>query len=150
MQIVELSANFKNGKVKNIAGYFLSALRDNYQPVKSSTEQIQKEQIDLNEQKRLSEKMEAAYLTYREKKIDHAMSQMTAVQKEQFMQQFYLYAAIPIKTTLQLQHARYTKNTVLNSPQIKGLLRQFAVQTLPELQTQLLSLEKFSETLGDC
>jgi plasmid replication initiation protein len=150
MQIVELSSNFKNGKVKNIAGYFLSALRDNYQPVKSSTEQIQKEQADLNEQKRLSEKIEAAYLAYREKKIDQALSQMAAVQKEQFMQQFYLYAAIPIKTTLQLQHARYTKNTVLNSPQIKGLLRQFAVQTLPELQAQLISLEKFSETTDDC
>ncbi len=150
MQIVELSSNFKNGKVKNIAGYFLSALRDNYQPIKSSIEKIQKDQIDLNEQKRLSEKIEVAYLAYREKKIDHALGQMTEVQKEHFMQQFYLYAAIPIKTTLQLQHARYTKNTVLNSPQIKGLLRQFAVQTLPELQAQLVSLEKFSETMSDC
>ena len=145
MQIVEVSPNFKQGKVKNIAGYFLSALKDNYQPTKNSVNQSQKKQIDFNEQKRAVEKKEIAYLAYREKTIDHVLSQMTHVQKEILMQQFYLYAAIPIKTTLQLQHARYTESTVLNSPQIKGLLRQFAVQTLPELQTQLVSLEQFSE-----
>jgi len=145
MHIVEVSPNFKNGKVKNIAGYFLSALKDNYQPIKNSVNQSQKKQMDFNEQKRAAEKKEIAYLAYREKTIDQVLSQMTSTQKELLMQQFYLYAAIPIKTTLQLQHARYTESTVLNSPQIKGLLRQFAVQTLSELQMQLVSLEQFSE-----
>lgn len=154
MKVIEESPNYQSGKVNNLAGYFLSALKNNYQPRKSSAEHvIQKkqeetqEQVKLQEEKRSFVAMEEAYLAYREQAIDQTLHELDSEQKEQFMQQFYQYAETPIKTILKLQRGKYTEHTILNSPQIKGLLRQFAVQHLDVLQTQLMSFDKFVETI---
>jgi len=152
MTVVETSNNYQSGKVQNLAGYFLSALKNDYQPGKSSAEKtVQKQrevyqlQANAQEKKRLSEELEKAYLTYREQTIDQVLEELDETQKKHFMQQFYLYAATPIKTILKLQRTKYTESTVLNSPQIKGLLRQFALQMLDVLQDRLDSLETFIE-----
>ncbi|MCD6039725.1 MAG: hypothetical protein K0S27_1125 [Gammaproteobacteria bacterium] len=150
MAVVEASNNYRKGKVQNLAGYFLSALKNDYQLGKSSAEQTvrkrQEEQqahIQVQETKRLNEAAEKAYLIYREQTIDQAIAELDETQKESFMQQFYVYAATPIKTILKLQRTRYKESTVLDSPQIKGLLRQFALQTLAVLQERVESLEAF-------
>lgn len=152
MTLVETSNNYQSGKVQNLAGYFLSALKNDYQPGKSSTEQtvqkqreVEQSRLNVQKKKRLREELEKAYLSYREQTIDRVIEELDEVQKTHFMQRFYLYAATPIKTILKLQRTKYTEMTVLNSPQIKGLLRQFALQTLEVLQAQLDPLETFIE-----
>lgn len=152
MTLVETSNNYQSGKIQNLAGYFLSALKNDYQPGKSSAEQAVKKQreieqlrVSVQEKARLREELEKAYLIYREQTIDATLEQLDEAQKTHFMQQFYLYAATPIKTILKLQRSKYTEMTVLHSPQIKGLLRQFALQTLDVLQDRLDSLEMFIE-----
>ncbi len=151
--LVEASANYQCGKVKNLAGYFLSALKNDYQQGKSSIDQVthqkneaRQRQVHASEEKRLNEELEKAYALYREKTIDQFLeTALDEAQKKHFMQQFYLYAATPIKTILKLQRSKYTESTVLNSPQIKGLLRQFALQTWDALQGRLKSFEQFAD-----
>jgi plasmid replication initiation protein len=155
MQVVEASNNYQCGKVQNLAGYYLCALKNNYQLGKSSSDQTtqnkqqqSKAESKLQQSRYLVNEIEEAYLAYREKTIDQMLEQMESDQKKEFMQQFYLYAATSIETVLKLQRTKYNMDTVLNSPQIKGTLRQFALQTLPTLPAQLIPLEKFIDNFS--
>ncbi len=70
---------------------------------------------------------------------------METDEKERFMQQFYQHADISIKTILKLQRRKYTRATILKSPPIKALLREYAVHAVPHLQKQIIPIEKFLE-----
>ena len=65
------------------------------------------------------------------------------------MQQFFRYAATSIQTILKLQAKKYTRATVLRSPQIKGLLREFALRTLSELDLKIVTIEKYLENFTE-
>lgn len=150
MKVVESSKNYQCGKVKNLAGYYLSALKNDYQAAKSSVDRLKEkrreEKITLENLKQLErqvEEIKKAYVSYREETIDNAIDNLDSERKEQFMRQFHQYAANSIKTILKLQRKKYTEATILRSPQIKGLLREYAVRTIPELQIALLPIEKF-------
>lgn len=154
--VVESSKNYQSGKIKNCAAYLRSALKNDYQQPKSSTDSIklkkqEENQIhyNLKELKRIAQEIEGSYMTYREKTIDNAISELTMEEHEEFMQSFQQYASTSIKTILKLQRKKYTTTTILKSPQIKGLLRQFALQKLPILNNTLVTLEKYLETLSE-
>jgi plasmid replication initiation protein len=156
MSIVESSKNYQSGKIKNCAAYFRSALKNDYQKSKGSADSIrQKKQeenqmhYNLKEFKRTAEEIEEAYRAYREKLIDEAISALNVDEKESFMQSFQQYAATSIKTILKLQRKKYKPATILESPQIQGLLRQFALQKLSILNNTIVTLEKFIETLPE-
>ncbi len=150
MTVIEESKNYQLGQVKNSAAYLLSALKNNFKKSKNSGEVIkQKKQekdrklYNLKELKRVAEQIDKAYLLYREQTIDKKLNELTPVKKKNFMQRFHQFAALSIKTILKLQRKKYNETTILNSPQIKALLRQFAMQTLPDLQELLQPIEKF-------
>ncbi len=150
--VIEASKNYQQGKVQNLAGYFLSALKNNYQLAKASVDhneekrrEEQQAQLNLQESKRLVEQARAYYLAYREQAIDQAIDGLEAQQKKDFLAQFEQHAADSIQTIIKLQPSKYTRDTVLHSPPIKGLLRQFALQILPVLSSQLVPIEKFLE-----
>lgn len=150
--VIEESKNYQQGKVQNLAAYFISSLKHNYQPARMSKDlNVQKKQEDtrrhmnLRELKRLTKEIEDAYTDYREQRIDSAILQLNEFEKAQFMQQFEHHAALSIKTILKLQRKKYTPETVLQSPQVKALLRQFALQKIPTLYTSIIPVEKFLE-----
>lgn len=148
--VVETSKNYQSGKVKNLAAYFMSALKNDYKPAKKSNDsQKQKKREDdiakanLKELQRNAEAIESAYAEYREELIDETIVSLEEVKQKSFMESFYQYAEGSIKTILKLQRKKYSQATILKSPQIKGLLREFALRTLPELQAKLLPVEKY-------
>jgi plasmid replication initiation protein len=148
--IVESSKNYKQGKVKNSAGYLMSAFKNDFQPAKQSKNQGESKrreesikQYNLQEIKRLAKEVETSYVKYREETIDRAVDALSQDEKEHFTQQFYQYAALSIETILKLQRKKYTRSTILRSPQIKGLFRQFALRTLNALHASLIPIEKF-------
>ena len=154
--IVESSKNYQSGKIKNCAAYLRSALKNDYQQSKSSTDSIklkkqEENQIhyNLKELKRIKQEIEESYMSYRENTIDEAINALNAEEHEEFMQSFQQYAATSIKTILKLQRKKYTPTTILKSPQIKGLLRQFALQKLTILNNILVTLEKYLETFSE-
>lgn len=154
--VVLSSKNFQNGKVKNVAAYFRSALKNDYQIAKTSEDiKIQKKEEEkrsrqnLQTLKRLAAEVEKAYLAYREDTIDKSITALTPIHKKEFMEKFYHYAATPIRTILKLQRKRYTQDTILKSPQIRGLLREFALRTIPTLHATLLTIEKFLDNFSE-
>lgn len=150
--VVESSTNFRQGRIRNTAGYFISALKNNYQLPKSTLSELQiKRQQDndnlseLTQLRRLIEEIQKEYTTYREKTIDECIQALSQAEQQEFFCCFHQFAAPAIQTILRLQHNKYTVETVIHSPQIKALLRQYAMRELDSLN--LLSLEEFAAQL---
>jgi len=154
--VIELSNNYQQGKVQNVTAYFLSALKNNYQPPKTSHEknllqqqQNIQQQTDFKKLETLVKKIRKAYLSYREQLIDQMMQQLDVIEYSHFMQDFRDHAAGSIRTLLKLQRHKYTQDTVIQAPQIKALLRQFALKMLPDLMETIISIEQFVEDLPE-
>jgi plasmid replication initiation protein len=154
--VVETSKSYENGKIKNCAAYFRSALKNDYQKPKVSKDSVKQKKMEenqihynLKELKRISEHIEESYISYRENKIDEMIEALGEEQQEEFMQSFHQYAATSIKTILKLQRKKYTQATIMKSPQIQGLLRQFALQKISGLNETLITIEKFLETFSE-
>jgi plasmid replication initiation protein len=143
--VIEDSKPFQEGKVQNLAGYLLSAVKNNYQPAKNKQNQVidlqdAKFELELSELKRQVEGIRNAYQMYRERLINERIQSLEQNQKKEFLEQFYQFAEPVVKTILQLQR-KYTRETVLDSPQVKALLRQFALREIDMLNVP--SLEEF-------
>jgi len=155
MALIEESPSFQTGKIKNLARFMLCALKDDYQATKPSVDRVgraatKKRQLD-NESKRgkqLIDEAKEAYSTYRHQIIDGVIDNFDAAEKQRFMDEFFLFAAKSINTVLKLQRRKYTKETVLQSPQIKALLRQFAIEKSPSSIVELMPFEEFIKNLS--
>jgi plasmid replication initiation protein len=148
--LIENSKNFHQGKIKNLSAYFLSALKNDYQAGKSGQERVVEKKIEesqtqlkLSQEKANLKYAKAEYAAYREKIIDAALSSLSEEEKNNFLQRFFEVAENSINTVLRLQRNKYNRDTVLNSPQIKILLRQFAFEELTGLKNKIISFEKF-------
>jgi hypothetical protein len=147
--IIEDSKPFQEGKVQNLPGYLLSALKNNYQPAKNKQVvniQDAKLELEMSELKRQVELIKADYQVYREKMINKRIQSLEQNEKKKFLEEFYQFAEPVVKTILQLQR-KYTRETVLDSPQVKALLRQFALREIDMLNVP--SLEEFVAELDE-
>lgn len=156
MNIIEFSNNFQRGKVNNIAAYFLSALKHDYQPAKNSQAKLAEQRVSEAERANNIKKWQTtvkrirkAYLLYREQIIDQYIQQLDIIEYSHFMQDFRDFAADSIRTILKLQRKKYNQDTVMQAPQIKAMLRQFAVKILPDLEKNIISIEEFIEDLPE-
>ncbi|MDA8561705.1 replication initiation protein [Gammaproteobacteria bacterium] len=154
--IVESSKNYQSGKIKNIAAYFMSAIRNDYKKAEKSNDiKIKKirenktAKANFQDLKSNVELIESSYIQYKVKLIDNTIISLKDDNQKKFMELFYKYAEGSIKTILKLQGRKYSKKTILKSPQIKGLLREFAFRTLPDMQTIVLPIEKFIDRLSE-
>lgn len=151
MQLIEKSKNYKEGKIQNVTAYLMSALRLNYQEAKPAQRAVghlrvkKKKTLKTDHSNELVEKIQVEYQNFRIQRIDEALEKLPESDKTLFMERFYHYAQIAISTVLHLQRKKYTAETVLSSPQIKAILRQFTEQEL--LEKDALSLESYIETL---
>jgi hypothetical protein len=152
IRLIESSKNFQEGRVHNLTGYFLSALKNDYQPSKSSPNQIleknlreQQQQSYYQEVKYLIAQLKEEYAAHREHVIDNVLGSLVPKEEKLFLERFFESAKDAINTVLRLQKNKYTRETVVKSPQIKALMRQFALQEIPDLSSQILSFEKFLE-----
>lgn len=153
VKMVESSKPFKDGKIQNVTAYLLSAIKHNYQPQKKKEEaQVvdineAKKELEINELKRHIEDLRADYATYRDALITNTIENLPAAAKKKLMSDFHNFAAPAINTVLQLQRHKYNAETVLESPQIKALLRRFAVRELDLLV--VASIEEFAADSSD-
>jgi hypothetical protein len=150
--IIEESKPYQTGKVQNIAGYLLSALKKDYQTAKPKQKSVPKQlgkHTDTGsvELKRQIEQIRHEYAAYREAAIYDMIATLDPDEKTELMNKFAVIAEPTIKTILKLQRHKYTRENVLESPQIKALLRQFALQQLDIFS--LLSVEEFVSQMKD-
>jgi len=140
------SKAFKERKIDNLAGYLLSALKNDYQTKKTKTSTIvrlqTRQEEEVQDWVRQIEQLRQQYMLQRENAIQDAINAMTADAKHNFMTAFFKANEKAINTVLKLQRNKYTPVTILDSPQVKALLRQFAVREFDELA--LGNLEEFA------
>lgn len=156
LDLIEASKNYQQGKIHNLAGYVISALKNNYQPGRTSATTVAEKsmhnyklQLQTKEIQRLADEVRDAYQIYREQVIDRELLALNENEKDQFMEHFHRHADEAITTILRLQRNKYTRTTVLKSPQIKVLLRQFALQEFPYILEQMVPLEKFVQNFSE-
>jgi hypothetical protein len=149
IRIVEESKPFKDGTIQNLAAYLISAIKNNFQAKKtksvSEKTKSSSEDIEMAEIKRHLEKIRKEYANYREQVITNAVGALTIQEKDKLMQQFSRYAEPVINTILQLQRKKYNRDNIYDSPQVKALLRQFAIRELNTLAIK--SMDEFAEEL---
>src|SRR5579885_115943 len=151
--VIENSKPYQDGKVQNPAGYLLSAIKNNYQAAKSRAGQVVVDiqdarfEVEMTELKRHVEEIRHEYASYREKIIQEAIQGLSEEERNKFMEQFHRYSEPAVNTILQLQRSKYSRDNVMESPQLKALLRQFALRELDVLS--ILSLEEFVAQLED-
>lgn len=151
MALIEASANYQNGKIENLSAYLVSALRFNYQESKIYKKNTEKNILHSSllekevSYKQIIEEIQADYQHYRIKKIDKAVENLSIKERKIFIEKFYQQAQVAISTVLHLQPKKYTHETVLDSPQIRAIFRQFIEQEL-EIN-DFLSLNDYVGTL---
>jgi hypothetical protein len=150
-QVLTDSKAFKEGRIENLSAYLLSALKHDYQAPKlrliTTTQKKKDQTFELNELKRQIENIRHDYNVYREVIIEDAIHNLKTRKKKKFMTGFFAMAEPVINTILQLQRNKYSRETVLESPQIRALLRQYALRELDLLN--LASLEEYVAQLDE-
>jgi hypothetical protein len=149
--LIEASKNYQQGKVLNLPGYLMSALKNNYQQATKTPVPFRRplQRDEGADSKRLIEQIQNKYAKQRDLMIDEAILNMAKTAKKRFLEKFHEHAADSIRIILKLQRKKYTQETVLNSPQIKVLLRKFALKEVPAIAKQLPTIENFVENLPE-
>lgn len=150
--VIKASKPYQEGRVENLAGYMLSAVKNNYQLPKSKQNQVvvlqdTKAEHEMSELKRQVEEIRQEYNFYRESIITEAVDSLSDENRQQFMQQFFSFAEPAVHTILQLQRNKYTRENILESPQVKALMRQYAMRELDLLA--IMSVEEFVVQLSE-
>lgn len=146
--VIKASKPYQAGKVENLTGYLISALKNNYQPpkrMKSADNVVNivdaRTEFEMVEIKRRIEEVREAYQLYREETIHQAIDDLPAKKRQAFMEAFMEFAEPAIHTILQLQRNKYSKDNVMDSPQMQALLRRYALRQLDTIS--LASLEEY-------
>ncbi len=90
--LVKSSANFKQGKIRDLAAYLIDALKRDYKKSKSSRDLIvinqqQRIEDELKEKRKIQEEQES-YNSYVNDKIDKFVEELTATKKNKVFLQF--------------------------------------------------------------
>lgn len=150
--VIKASKPYQEGKVENLTGYLISALKNNYQPPKSMKTNSAtsgtvinlvdaRAEFEMSEIKRRIEGVREAYQLYREESIQQAIEALPARKRSVFMEAFMEFAEPAVHTILQLQRNKYSKENVMDSPQMQALLRRYALRQIDTIN--LVSLEEF-------
>lgn len=151
VKMIESSRPFKEGKVQNLAAYLISALKNDYQKVKSKPNEVinihdVKMEIEFADVKRQVEDLRQRYQQYREEEIHQAITALPPEQKQSLMERFMSLVEPAVNTVLKLQSSKYNRENVYESPQIKPLLRRYALRELDFIS--LISFDEFAAELG--
>jgi len=153
MTLVESSKPFKEQKIQNLSAYLCSALRYNYQLPQMKAEKLVKKNNlelmfdDVSHLEKHLEKIHREYGKYRERVIEIIINELNNEEKQQFMDRFLEHAEDTIQVILKLQRKKYNRENILESPQVKAIMRKFALKELPQIH--LMSLDEFVLTLED-
>lgn len=151
VQTIMQSRAYKRNSIENKAAYLISTIKNDDSHAEEEIRKKRQKTVmthqaithdpDWQSLKRTIELIRRDYQQYREKAIYEAIEAFDKDDKQIFMTQFFLYAEPVIQTVLQVQRRRYSRENILDSPQLKALLRQFALRELDVIS--LLSIEEF-------
>lgn len=149
LTLIQSSSSYQKGKIKNCAAYLLSALKNNYQSVEKTSldqknhlhEKQLRAELELN-----AKKIRKAWRIAQERELDQIIDHLPLAQKNALEKTFRLQAVHAIETVLKLQRKKYSRETILKSPQIRVLFRQFVRQQYPDIMSQLTIFDDFLQS----
>lgn len=139
IELIESSTSYQNGKIEHLAKYLEKALKENFQPPKSSKENL--EQLKIKREKeakirKLREMNAHKYRVYQNQYLPEIFSKLPNKEKIRIEKSFEKY----INTTL--YDSVYAKEG-LNNPLVRDRFADFIRSNHPELLASLLSFENF-------
>jgi len=135
MKLIEESPSFKTGKIKNLAKYLFSALKEDYQSNKSS--QYTCSQIfDDQEVKRHEQMKMQAYRRYQDKQLLHLFSEAAQNEKSDLLIQFETYLGKGMYRDI---YSREGMNNILIQDQLCLFLRQ----KMPMMMKRITSYDEW-------
>ena len=141
MAMIESSSSYQNGKIEHLVKYLEKALEENYQPPKSSKENLEKLRIK-QEQKaaliKLRENNMRVYRAYQNKVLPEVFAELPEKEKTAIEKTFDKY----ISSTL--YHSVYIKD-VLENPLVRDKFGDFIRSNHAELLASLTSFEMYCE-----
>lgn len=141
MALIESSTSYQNGKIEHLSKYLEKALIEDYQPPKSSKENIENLRIKREKEaalKKLHEEKIQQYRCYQNRELLNVLTHLPNKQKVEIEKNFDKY----IQTTL--YHSVYVKDG-LNNPLVRDRFGDFVRKSHPELIKMLLNFEAFCE-----
>lgn len=146
MALVEASKAYVSGEIKNLAAYFLSAVKNDYQQASSMEVKPETKTIKSSDAKLIAdvEEIKALYLSHRQCLVAEFLAAIPETQMKDFMINFEKVHAESIKTTLKLQRKKYKPENFHASPQIQALMRQHGLQYF---NIPVTSMDEFINTL---
>lgn len=151
IKVVESSASYLSGKIENLSAYLLSALKEDYQPAKSSNEILYesrkvKDQQELEKNQQLQNEVlhKRQYDEYLTNKIDETIALLDQATFEKFKIQFELV----LQDNL-LVKRKFLKNG-LEDKVVKIFFRKFLLETYPEKMPAMVSFHEYMQTMETC
>ncbi len=139
MALIESSTSYQNGKIGHMSKYLEKALREDYQPPKSSRENLEKLRIKREKEaslRKLHEEQIQRYRSYQNREFPKVFNDLSNKQKVIIKKNFDKY----IQTTL--YYSVYVKEG-LNNPLVRDRFGDFVREVHPELAAILLPFEEF-------
>ena len=142
IKMIASSKPYQAGLIKNKAGYLMKALQEDYQTpstVGGGCHPLHEVMV-----KHTENEIEQQYNRYREKYIQEKLNTLSNDDYVKLIRDFEEYAKSAIHSVLALQGHRYTKTSIMQSPQVLALFRKFVVETL---KIHIMSRDEFKVTL---
>ena len=137
------SESFKCGKIRQISAYLVEALKNDYKyqkPTKPS-EKYKCEELEIEKNKK-SEKMRLLYSQYISSTISERLLVFSEEKKQMIVEQF----EVSLKSGAKIIYTWFQKKR-LEHPAIKALFNNFVRNYEPETFKDLLTFEKFEQSL---
>ena len=127
-------------------------MKNNFQLPKPKQVQIidieqGKKELALGDITKQVDMIHREYAEYRKQKIYEALEAQSEEAKSQFMKEFLKFAEPTIQTVLSVQSKRYKRENVLEAPQIKAIMRSYALSELDI--SNIISMEEFVAQLAE-
>ena len=139
IKIIESSVSYQEGKIKNLAKYLEKALLEDYQPPKTSKENLELLQVKHtqdSETRKLRERNMQKYRAYQTKELPNIFESLLGKEKTIITKGFDEY----INTTL--YSSVYAKDG-LNNPLVRDRFSDYIRLNHPKLLASILSYEDF-------
>lgn len=138
--IVIESTSFKEGKIKNLAKYLLSALSEDYQPLKAVHKTVEQPKAEFHNAEKLQrQENEIQYLRYQDKQLLLSFDAYPPTEKQKTMKAFEKHLNT---STRGIYHDIYQREGIAN-PLIQDQLCQFLRRVKQQLLAAMMPFEEW-------
>ena len=141
IELIMNSESFQSGKIRGLAGYLVSALKQDYKPSKSSPNLFAEKQKEVErsskEEKKQKEELQRLYTQYVNTAVDDYLSSLQPERCEMLIVDFE-------SNMDHLTYGWYNKYK-LDHPAVRSALKIYLKDCVPQIFESIISLEEFKE-----